>query len=60
MAVHELESPAVFDRPEYRTAISTPWRERIRQTAERYERHLFALWRPTPSAPTSVAASVTR
>jgi hypothetical protein len=52
MAVHELESPGVFDRPEYDTAISTPWRERIRQSVLRRERHFFGLWRrmPQPTA----------
>lgn len=48
MAVHELESPAVFDRPEYEASISTPWRQRIRQSVLRYERNLFELWRPMP------------
>jgi hypothetical protein len=46
MAVHELESPEVFDRPEYTASISTPWRQRIRSTVLRYERDLFARWQP--------------
>ena len=41
MAVHELESPAVFDRPEYEASIATPWRQRIRSSVLRYERNLF-------------------
>jgi hypothetical protein len=52
MAVHELESPQVFERPEYQASISTPWRQRIRASVLRHERHLFKLWRPMPqSAP---------
>jgi len=60
MAVHELESPDVFDHPEYPKAINTPWRERIRQSVQRRERHLFALWRRMPQTHTPVAASATR
>jgi hypothetical protein len=48
MAIHELESPAVFECPEYTASISTPWRQRIRSTVRRYERDLFQLWRPNP------------
>jgi hypothetical protein len=50
MAVHELESPEVFQRPEYQASIGTPWRQRIRSSVLRYERHLFTLWRPMPEA----------
>jgi len=46
MAVHELESPGVFERPEYTAATSTPWRQRIRSSVLRYERNLFALRNP--------------
>jgi antibiotic biosynthesis monooxygenase (ABM) superfamily enzyme len=56
MAVHELETPDVFDRPEHAAATATPWRKRIRSTVLRYERYLFALWRPMPE---SVALSST-
>jgi hypothetical protein len=48
MAVHELESPEVFQRPEYEASIATPWRKRIRESVLRYERNLFELWRPMP------------
>ncbi len=48
MAVHELESTAVFECPEYTASISTPWRLRIRTTVQRYERDLFQLWRANP------------
>jgi hypothetical protein len=45
MAVHELESPAVFEHPNYEKSISTPWRQRIRSSVSRYERNLFKLLR---------------
>ncbi|HEV7666790.1 MAG TPA: hypothetical protein VGQ62_24865 [Chloroflexota bacterium] len=45
LAVHELESPNVFDEPAYQAAISTPWRGRIRSSVTRYERNLFKLRR---------------
>lgn len=45
MAVHELESPAVFEHPNYAASIGTPWRGRIRSSVSRYERNLFKLLR---------------
>jgi hypothetical protein len=57
MAVHELESTDVFERPEYEASISTPWRQRIRQSVLVYERNLFQLWRPMPSLDASANAS---
>jgi hypothetical protein len=41
VALHELESPGVFDTEGYRKATSTPWRERIVGTASSRERFLF-------------------
>ena len=41
MAVHELESTAVFEHPNYEKSIATPWRQRIRSSVSRYERNLF-------------------
>jgi hypothetical protein len=41
VALHELESPAVFETDGYRHATSTPWRERIVGQASRRERYLF-------------------
>jgi hypothetical protein len=41
MAVHELESPSVFEHENYEKSISTPWRGRIRSSVSRYERNLF-------------------
>jgi hypothetical protein len=43
MAVHELETPAVFEQEQYTKSISTPWRQRIRSSVLRYERNLFKL-----------------
>jgi hypothetical protein len=40
-AVHELETPTVFEHPNYEKSISTPWRQRIRSSVSRYERNLF-------------------
>jgi hypothetical protein len=45
MALHELETPAVFDHAKYHKSISTPWRTRIRGSVSRYERNLFKLLR---------------
>ncbi|HEX8966742.1 MAG TPA: hypothetical protein VF937_02610 [Chloroflexota bacterium] len=45
LAIHELETPAVFDQPAYAASIATPWRQRIRQSVSRYDRSLWALWR---------------
>lgn len=56
MAVHELETPEVFDRPEHVAATATPWRKRIRESGTGYERHLFALWRPMPEPATELPA----
>jgi hypothetical protein len=41
MALHELDSPTVFQHPNYEKSISTPWRQRIRSSVSRYERNLF-------------------
>jgi hypothetical protein len=41
LALHELDSPAVFDTEPYRKATSTPWRERIIAGVQRRERSLF-------------------
>jgi hypothetical protein len=41
MAVHELETPTVFEHPNNEKSISTPWRQRIRSSVSRYERNLF-------------------
>lgn len=41
MAAHELETPDVFEHPNYEKSIATPWRQRIRSSVSRYERNLF-------------------
>jgi hypothetical protein len=41
VALHELESPVVFETEGYRHATSTPWRERIVGAASNRERYLF-------------------
>ena len=41
MALHELDSPAVFDEAAYRHATSTPWRDRVVNSVTRRERFLF-------------------
>jgi hypothetical protein len=61
MAIHELETPNVFDQENYKKSISTPWRERIRSSVLRYERNLFKLLRAFPRPPaTSQRAQVGR
>ena len=45
MAAHELERPDVFDEPAYAAAVGTPWRRRIRESVQRFERNLFRHWR---------------
>jgi hypothetical protein len=42
LALHELESEAVFDTAEYKQATSTPWRERVISGVTRRERWLFS------------------
>jgi hypothetical protein len=51
MAVHELETPNVFEHENYTKSISTPWREKIRSSVLRYERNLFKLLRAFPRPP---------
>jgi hypothetical protein len=41
LALHELESPAVFEEETYKKATSTPWRERVIAGVTRRERSLF-------------------
>jgi hypothetical protein len=40
-ALHEFESPSVFDTDGYQRATSTPWRQRIVGRATGIERYLF-------------------
>jgi hypothetical protein len=48
LALHELESLAVFETEEYRAATNTPWRDRIIPAISRRERNLFKLYRTFP------------
>ena len=43
LSLHEIDSHASFDRPEYKAAISTPWRNRIVETAIGREKRVFDL-----------------
>ena len=47
-ALHELESPAVFETEQYRAAVSTPWRNRLIGSVTHRERYLFELLRTFP------------
>ena len=38
LAVHEIESPAVFQTPEFQAATSTPWRDKVFGYVTRRER----------------------
>ncbi len=43
LSLHEIDSHAAFDRPEYKAAISTPWRNRIVESAIGREKRVFEL-----------------
>lgn len=43
LSLHEIDSHASFDLPEYKAAISTPWRNRIVESAIGRERRVFDL-----------------
>jgi len=43
LSLHEIDSHAAFDRPEYKAAISTPWRDRIVESAIGREKRVFDL-----------------
>ncbi|KAI0753153.1 hypothetical protein C8Q80DRAFT_1267583 [Daedaleopsis nitida] len=45
MAVHEWESPASFDTPEFKHATSTPWRMRMFESADAWDRRFYKLMR---------------
>jgi hypothetical protein len=56
-ALHELESPAVFETEGFRKATTTPWRERIVGAATRHERHLFTFVRSFSKAQIAIRNS---
>jgi hypothetical protein len=43
LSLHEIESQAAFDHPGYRAATSTPWRNRIVESATGREKRVFRL-----------------
>jgi hypothetical protein len=45
LALHDLASLAVFDDPAYQAAVTTPWRNRIMDSATAVERRVFSLYR---------------
>lgn len=47
LSFHDVDGTHVFDRDEYKAAVSTPWRARILQTAIGRERRVFTRY-PAP------------
>jgi hypothetical protein len=43
LSLHEIDSEAAFDEPGYKTATSTPWRNRIVESALDREKRVFGL-----------------
>jgi len=43
LSLHEIDSEAAFDEPGYKTATSTPWRNRIVGSAIEREKRVFGL-----------------
>jgi hypothetical protein len=43
LSLHEVDSEAAFDQPGYKAATSTPWRNRIVESAIGREKRVFAL-----------------
>jgi hypothetical protein len=43
LSLHEIDSEAAFDDPGYKAAISTPWRNRIVESAIGREKRVFGL-----------------
>ena len=43
LSVHELAGPEVLEDPGFRTAVSTPWRDRVMTSALRRERRASGL-----------------
>jgi hypothetical protein len=43
LSLHEIDSEAAFDEPGYKAATSTPWRNRIAESAIGREKRVFAL-----------------
>jgi hypothetical protein len=45
LALHEVASASVFDEPAYRAAVTTPWRNRIVESAIGRQRRVFGFHR---------------
>ena len=45
LSLHEIDSRAAFDTPEYKAAVSTPWRDRVVASAIGREKRVFELHR---------------
>jgi hypothetical protein len=45
LSLHEIDSHAAFEQPEYKAAVSTPWRNRIVETAIGREKRVFDLYK---------------
>jgi hypothetical protein len=43
LSLHEIDSRAAFDLPEYKAAMSTPWRNRVVESAIGREKRVFEL-----------------
>ena len=43
LSLHEIDSQAAFETPEYKAAVSTPWRDRIVSSAIGREKRVFSL-----------------
>jgi hypothetical protein len=43
LSLHEIDSQAAFETPEYKAAVSTPWRDRIVGSAIGREKRVFEL-----------------
>jgi hypothetical protein len=43
LSLHEIDSEAAFDEPGYKAAISTPWRNRVVESATGREKRVFGL-----------------
>jgi hypothetical protein len=48
LSLHEIDSEAAFDEPGYKAATSTPWRNRIVESAIGRERRVFRLHKSFP------------
>lgn len=45
LALHDVDSAAVFDEPAYQASVSTPWRSRLVESATERERRVFSLYK---------------